>query len=195
MAAAHVLVREEGYDGLTIRKLARKVGYAPMSVYSYFADKQAILLALAEDVFQQLAERATRNQPADPMDALVHGMREFAAFGLENPNEYRIIFMAEKPHTMDPETAAEHQNNNPALVGMRACVQGCLETGKLSGDAHAITTFLWTTVHGAISAVITFPHYPFGGGKEYADYVVDLAISAVKAGRVPPLPNGATLCC
>ncbi|TKB37915.1 MAG: helix-turn-helix transcriptional regulator, partial [Mesorhizobium sp.] len=32
--AAHKLVQEEGYDGLTIRRLAKRVGYAPMSVYS-----------------------------------------------------------------------------------------------------------------------------------------------------------------
>ena len=56
--AAHKLVQEEGYEGLTIRKLAKRVGYAPMSVYSYFADKQDILFALAEDAFETLADPA-----------------------------------------------------------------------------------------------------------------------------------------
>jgi AcrR family transcriptional regulator len=96
VAAAHALVKEEGYEGLTIRKLAKRVGYAPMSVYSYFADKQEILVALAEDAFAQLAERAERNQPAEPLDALRHGMREFAAFGRENPNEYRTIMILKR---------------------------------------------------------------------------------------------------
>ncbi|QPC88786.1 TetR family transcriptional regulator [Mesorhizobium sp. NBSH29] len=192
VAAAHDLVREQGYDGLTIRKLAQKVGYAPMSVYSYFADKQAILFALAEDVFERLAQRATRNQPTEPLASLIHGMHEFAAFGFENPNEYRIIFMTEK--AMDAETAEQHLKHNPALAGMRGCVLACLDAGILTGDAHAITTFLWTTAHGAISAVISFPHYPFGDGLSYADTVIDLAIAAVKAGKVPPICNDATCC-
>ena len=64
LAAAHALVKEEGYEGLTIRRLAKRVGYAPMSVYSYFADKQDILVALAEDVFGELARRAEKDAPA-----------------------------------------------------------------------------------------------------------------------------------
>jgi len=62
VAAAHKLVQEEGYEGLTIRKLAKRVGYAPMSVYSYFADKQDILFALAETPSKRLpaASRSIR---------------------------------------------------------------------------------------------------------------------------------------
>ena len=79
VAAAHELVQEEGYDGLTIRKLAKRVGYAPMSVYSYFADKQDILLALAEDAFATLARRIESQPSDDPVEALRVVMREYAA--------------------------------------------------------------------------------------------------------------------
>jgi AcrR family transcriptional regulator len=187
IAAAHALVKEKGYEGLTIRKLAKRVGYAPMSVYSYFADKQDILFALAQDVFEQLAQRAERNQPSDPLEALRHGMREFAAFGLENPNEYRTIFMTQKPHLADAEIAAELEKKNPALQTMRKCVRACLDAGLLKGDEHAITTFLWTTAHGAISALINFPNYSFGDPQVYADTVVDLALAAVGSHKVAPL--------
>ncbi len=194
VAAAHALVKEEGYEGLTIRKLAKRVGYAPMSVYSYFADKQDILFALAQDVFEQLARRAEHNQPADPLEALRHGMREFAAFGLENPNEYRTIFMTPKPHPPDPEAAAEMEKKNPALISMRKCVLACLDAGLIEGDEHAITTFLWTTAHGAISALINFPNYSFGDPKLYADTVIDLGIAAVKSSTVRPLVPDGTRC-
>ncbi|MCV3243006.1 TetR/AcrR family transcriptional regulator [Mesorhizobium sp. ZC-5] len=194
VAAAHALVKDEGYEGLTIRKLAKRVGYAPMSVYSYFADKQDILLALAEDVFEQLARRAERNLPEEPLAALRHGMREFAAFGLENPNEYRIIFMTQKPQPADPEMAAELEKKNPALLSMRKCVMACLEAGLLKGDEHAITTFLWTTTHGAISAVINFPQYSFGPGQDYADAVIELALAAIRSREVQPLSGPAALC-
>ena len=194
VAAAHALVKEEGYEGLTIRKLAKRVGYAPMSVYSYFADKQEILVALAEDAFAQLAERAERNQPAEPLDALRHGMREFAAFGRENPNEYRTIFMTPKAHDHDAETAAELEKSNPALLSMRNCVLACLEAGLLKGDEHAITTFLWTTVHGAISAMVTFPQYSFGDHKHYAETVIELALTAVRTEGPGPLTAGAKPC-
>ena len=60
--AAHKLVQEEGYEGLTIRKLAKRVGYAPMSVYSYFPDKHAILLGIARDAFETLARRMEKDE-------------------------------------------------------------------------------------------------------------------------------------
>jgi len=72
IAAAHKLVQDEGYGALTIRKLAKRAGMAPMSVYSYFSDKQEILYALAEDAFEALAQRIERNRPDDPLEASWH---------------------------------------------------------------------------------------------------------------------------
>jgi AcrR family transcriptional regulator len=66
------------------RKLAKRVGYAPMSVYSYFADKQDILFALAEDAFKTLARRIEDHPADDPIEALQAVMTEYAAFGLGN---------------------------------------------------------------------------------------------------------------
>ena len=47
LSAARKLIQEEGYQGLTIRKLAERMECSPMALYSYFADKQALLSALA----------------------------------------------------------------------------------------------------------------------------------------------------
>jgi AcrR family transcriptional regulator len=189
LKAAHQLVTEDGYEGLTIRKLARRVGYAPMSVYSYFADKQDILQALAADAFEHIARRAERDTPKDPLGALAHGMREYAAFGLENPNEYRTIFMTRNPRP-DAEAATKMAHENPAMQSLRGAVRACIEAGLVQGDEHAIATLLWTMTHGAISLVITFPQYSFGDQKAYVDKVIDLAIAAVKSSEVEPLLPG-----
>ncbi|MIL10003.1 TetR/AcrR family transcriptional regulator, partial [Salmonella enterica subsp. enterica] len=113
--AAHAIVQDEGYEALTIRKLADKVGLATMSVYSYFADKQAILTAVAEDTFEQLARRIDNTRPADPIEALRVGLREYVAFGLENPNEYRTIFMTPQVHEHDDESFEQLEAQNPAF--------------------------------------------------------------------------------
>lgn len=194
LAAAHELVRKEGYEGLTIRKLAEKVGYAPMSVYSYFADKQAILTAVAEDTFAMLARRIQERQPEDPIEALRAGMREYAAFGLENPNEYRTIFMTEKLHLDHEETFEELESKNPAFIGLLNCVKDCLEAGHFHGDARAISTFVWTVTHGAVSLLLTFPKYPFGEPLDYVSRMVDLTIDALKRGNVEPLGESAASC-
>lgn len=189
VAAAHALVREEGYEGLTIRKLATRVGYAPMSVYSYFADKQEILMALAEDSFLDLARRMRSNQPDDPIEAIRAALSEYADFGLGNPNEYRTVFMTEKTKHPPEETFEQMERENPAFRIIVERTTACIAAGKLKGDARAIATSLWTVAHGAISLLITFPFYPFGDPKTYVMRLGDLALAGLANGEVEPLTD------
>ncbi len=187
LAAAHALVKDEGYEGLTIRKLADRVGYAPMSVYSYFADKQAILLALAEDAFRTLARRMEEHAPDEPLAALRKVMADYAAFGLENPNEYRIVFMTGE-HKPDPgKSAEEMEKNNPALQVLLKRVRACMDAGMFQGDLHAFATLLWTIGHGTVSLLITYPTYPFGDRQRFVELSMDVALAGLKAHPVGPL--------
>lgn len=187
VTAAHAMVKEEGYECLTIRKLAQRAGLATMSVYSYFADKQAILTALAEDVFGELARRCEKRRTPDPIASLKAGLEEYVAFGLENPNEYRTIFMTHQMHEHKDEKFEELEAHNPAFQSMLRAVRDCLEAGALRGDARAIATILWTVAHGAVSLMLTFPLYPFGDQKAYAARVIDLALKAISQQDIAPL--------
>ncbi|PSJ57278.1 TetR/AcrR family transcriptional regulator [Kumtagia ephedrae] len=185
--AAHALVREEGYEGLTIRKLAARVGYAPMSVYSYFPDKHAILFALARDAFAILARRMEREAPADPLQALIKMMREYAAFAFDNPNEYRTVFTSRDPASMPHEDPAELQKENPALQLLLKRVQACVDAGVLEGDVFAISTLLWTFGHGTVSLLISFPGYPFGERDAYVERTIEVVLAGLRSAPVAPL--------
>lgn len=197
LQAAHDLVKEEGYEGLTIRNLAKRVGYAPMSVYSYFADKHAILLALAEDAFETLARRMEHDAPTEPLAALRKILEDYAAFALDNPNEYLTVSMSRSHMSPEERVAArtdEDETNNPALRILFKCVQACIDAGILKGDAHAISTLLWSCGHGAISLQITFPNYPFGDRKKFFHIAVDVTLAGLMARNVealaPPKERG-----
>ena len=188
--AAHKLVQEEGYDGLTIRKLAKRVGYAPMSVYSYFADKQDILFALAEDAFETLARRIEEQPSADPVEALKVVMTEYAAFGLGNPNEYRTVFMTEKTKLPEGRSHEDMEEGNPAMKALIKRVEACIAAGKLHGDARAIATMLWAVGHGTISLLITFPFYPFGDPQAFVRRMCDSTLASLSTqNRAAADPN------
>jgi AcrR family transcriptional regulator len=194
IAAAHKLVQEEGYDGLTIRKLAKRVGLAPMSVYSYFADKQDILYALAEDAFEALAERIERHKADDPLESLRAVMVEYAAFGLGNPNEYRIVATTEQvtpPEQLEP---GQPEERNPAMQLLISRVEACVKAGKLSGDPRAIATMLWAVGHGTISLLISFPHYPFGEAEAFVERMYDLALAGLTTQHIAPLSDEPATC-
>jgi AcrR family transcriptional regulator len=194
VGAAHKLVQEEGYEGLTIRKLAKRVGYAPMSVYSYFADKQDILFALAEDAFETLARRIEEHPSDDPIEALKAAMTEYAAFGLGNPNEYRTVFMTEKTRPPDGKTFAGMEEGNPAMKVLISRVEACVAAGKLRGDPRAIATMLWAVGHGTISLLITFPFYPFGDPQAFVKRMCDSTLASLSMQDVPPLTETPVNC-
>ena len=194
VAAAHKLVQEEGYEGLTIRKLAKRVGYAPMSVYSYFADKQDILFALAEDAFEMLARRIEEHPSDDPVEALQAVMTEYAAFGLGNPNEYRTVFMTEKTRPPEGRSFQEMHEANPAMKVLITRVEACVAAGKLQGDPRAIATMLWAVGHGTISLLITFPFYPFGDPQAFVKRMCDFQLAALSTQNVPPLTDTLVNC-
>lgn len=187
VTAAHELVREEGYDGLTIRKLAKRVGYAPMSVYSYFADKQDILLALAEDAFATLARRIEAQPADDPIEALRVVMTEYATFGLGNPNEYRTVFMTQKTRPPEDKTFAQMEADNPAMKVLVSRVEACIAAGRLHGDPYAIANMLWAVGHGTISLLITFPFHPFGDPQAFVKRMCDFTLAGLGSTDVQPL--------
>jgi len=183
LAAARDLIKEEGYEGyegLTLRKLAQRMQCSPMALYTYFADKQALLTALALEGFEKLAKRHKSTTRREPLSALRKIMLDHIAFAEENPTEYRILFLAVRPPAVVKKTRQEIQENNPAFRLLFKCVQSCIEAGVLRGDAFAISTIALTTAHGAASFLITLPDFPFGAHRRYAEEIVATTLSGLQ---------------
>ncbi|MCX2728772.1 TetR/AcrR family transcriptional regulator [Saccharopolyspora sp. NFXS83] len=175
---AERLIREEGLAGLTMRKLASRLGYAPMSLYSYFADKQALLHELGRQGFEVIARRLAGAVERGGVDGVRELLVEFVRYAHEDPVHYRSLFLGEKPITDRPECP---DAVNPAFALLSEHVAECVARGALSGDVLATSTVLWTAVHGVATVVVTFEHCPFGSWETYAETMVDTALAGVRA--------------
>src|SRR6516164_11056532 len=127
--AARTLFVKEGYEHVSMRKIAEKIEYAPGTIYLYFRDKAEILDRICEETFGKLLRRmeAIRNDSATPLDKLRRGLRTYIQFGLENPNHYVVTFIQAKVHL-------EHKSvfetiGQEAFGCLRKGVQECIETG------------------------------------------------------------------
>src|SRR5579864_4072224 len=98
--AARTLFVKEGYDSVSIRKIADKIEYSPGTIYLYFRDKAEILARICEETFSKLLTRmqAIEHDSAQPLDKLRRGLRTYIQFGLENPNHYVVTFIQAKAH-------------------------------------------------------------------------------------------------
>ena len=180
LSAARELIQKEGYAGLTIRKLAQRMECSPMALYSYFSDKQALLIALAQEGFEKVAKRFDSTVHRDPLIALRKILLDYIAYAEENPFEYRILFLSVETLGELELTREDLQERNPAFGPLFKCVQTCIKAGVLQGDAFAVSTVLWTGAHGAASLLITAQKFPFGSRRLYAEEVVATILSGVQ---------------
>src|SRR6266536_1608959 len=132
--AARDLFVSEGYDSVSIRKIADRVEYATGTIYLYFHDKAEILDTLCRQTFEKLRARleAIQRDPGDPVDALRRGLRTYIQFGLDNPNQYIVTFVVAKRE-------AEIAQRSGAMSGqacfdcLRAIVRPNIEGGHING--------------------------------------------------------------
>jgi AcrR family transcriptional regulator len=94
VAAARELLEQEGPDGLSMRRLAERLGIRAPSIYKHLPDKQALESALISAGFEEQAERfeTASARASDPLGAIAGSYREFAH---EHPHLYRL--MTERP--------------------------------------------------------------------------------------------------
>jgi AcrR family transcriptional regulator len=155
--AARVLFAEQGYEAVTMRKVAERVEYSPTAIYFHFKDKEALMRELCELDFAALSQQFRKiAREEDPIERLRKIGHAYAAFGLEFPNHYRLMFMTPRPPIAHSE-ADEAKRGNPeedAYAFLKATVQEGLAAGRFRPElknADLLSQTVWAGTHGAIS--------------------------------------------
>jgi len=92
--AARDLFVAEGYLNVSIRKIAEKIEYSPAAIYSYFASKDDIFLALADEGFHRLdAKVKSVMVPDDPLENVRRCWYAFYEFSKEQPEYFDLMFV------------------------------------------------------------------------------------------------------
>src|SRR3954469_12369624 len=88
--AARVLFIAEGYQRVSMRKIADRIDYSPAAIYSYFPGKDDIFFALAAEGFHILAQAVTAavRHIEDPFDRLRRGLWTFYEFAKTHPEYF-----------------------------------------------------------------------------------------------------------
>ena len=103
---AGLAILAEGGDpaALSFREAARRVGVSAMAPYRHFADKEALLAAIAAVGFERFAaaQQASGDAPT-PAAALKAQGIAYVTFAVENPALFRLMFGAGAPSKANPE--------------------------------------------------------------------------------------------
>jgi len=153
--AALELLRREGVSGLTLRGVARAAGVSSMAPYHHFADKTALVAAVAETGFDRLrdAMQGGANTARSPAAKLQQTGVAAVVFAVENPELYRVMFspdLADK--TEHPSLAATAQ---AAFMVVADAVSQCEGRGATEPSQTRTTAVAsWAMVHGLATLLI-----------------------------------------
>ena len=187
--AASELFVKEGFENVSMRRIAEKIEYSPTTIYLYFKDKAELLEQVCSETFARLSAHLTRilEQSGDPQERLKRGLIAYINFGLENPHHYRATFMMPKPEGFDRQKYS--RPDSPGIQTfdfLRRSVYDCIAVGEFRiSDPEIISQTLWSGVHGVTSLLIIHDKgFPWVEKKQFIPFVVDTLISGVARGHV-----------
>lgn len=193
-ATRHLLV-QDGYEAVSMRKVAAAVGCSVSSIYLHFPNKDALIHALMDEGFERwygVAQQSTAGaeSPFGRLDALCHA---YVEFGLKNPEYYEIMYM------FHPERLARfprdmYRRSRRPMDLTTEIVQACApERFATRADARIAANVLWAVLHGAVSTILAGRLDSRVDRAAYLDASVAYAVSGVRKLAPPGVrPNALT---
>jgi AcrR family transcriptional regulator len=156
LAEAAAMITEGGVASVTMRALGQRLGVSRAAPYRHFADKGALLVAVAAAGFHRLGRRLQRvgaGAPRSGIDGLRRLGEEYVRFALDNPAHYRLMYGKE---ALTREGLPELRESANALFEQLVTV---FEAHQRSGtirreDPRAQAYVAWGAVHGVASLLI-----------------------------------------
>jgi AcrR family transcriptional regulator len=146
--AAQALLDEGGVSAVSLREAARRAGVSPTASYRHFADKEALLGALAARGFEAFAKAMQQagRKSTDPFSAMG---RAYVRFAVSRPGMFRLMF--------GPAVADRHRS--PELIAAVAQATQVLDQGMktrkdITGNAEVAALRSWSMVHGLSMLVL-----------------------------------------
>lgn len=164
LEAADALLAEAGVDALTLRAVARRAGVSSGAPYHHFADKAALVTALARQHLDELDGlfRAVVRQVEEPQAQLCELGMVYVLYAIEHPAAFRLMFRPEKGTPFGADPAAE------AVFGvLYEVVKACrAHSAALTANHEHAAIAAWSLVHGLAALLLDGPLAPLAADRE-----------------------------
>ncbi|MDL2402304.1 TetR/AcrR family transcriptional regulator [Rhizobium mayense] len=142
IAAARVIAESEGWDAVTIRRLAKEIEYSQPVLYSHFVNRDAIVAAVAVEGFNELATvlRAAVDGAKGRRDALMDVAMGYFTFALNHPALYEAMFILPTQLRF-----AEAETRSELRAGFEAIAAA---VSPFCADVEIVTETFWAALHG-----------------------------------------------
>ena len=156
------LLREEGYENLSMYKLGKRTNMTAANLYNYYKNKNQLLIAIHKRTFELLYNMLLESvaNEKDPIEKLRKIMTTFVGFGKEFPNFYDLMFNRSVPQVSDyagtPEEAMSRDEYQSSIRNLylvsdigKEIVSGHPELEGIDRDFYFLKMF--GELHGLLS--------------------------------------------
>lgn len=185
--AARELFVAEGYQNVSIRKIAEKIEYSPAAIYSYFPSKDDIFLALAEEGFRMLfassADCTTAQSHATHVDCIRAGFWHLYEFSKAHPEYYALMFVDRSVPRISQDWerfgfVREMRNHISEII------QQAIDAGDFAKGAspHMVFRVLSAAIHGVAVIRLCERVHPGENIDALAHDTLEAALAGLRAG-------------
>jgi AcrR family transcriptional regulator len=170
VAAARVIAEREGWDAVTIRRLAKEIEYSQPVLYSHFENRDAIVAAVAVEGFQEITE-ALREAAGGSTgrNALRNTAMAYLDFALRRPALYEAMFIL--PTDLRFAEAETRPELRAAFEALAAVVT------PFCVDVEVVTETFWAALHGLATLERSGRIRPSARGERIARVVRAIVVS------------------
>ena len=157
--AANGIIKTEGINGLSIRKIAKIIDYSPAIIYHYFSDKDAIINHIMKEGYGKIIHALTsvkipRDEPEKRLKELT---RSYINAALEMSEEYKFVQLNSSPEILK-YTASLFKgasSEKPALAILFQCLKDIFKNKNMDDSAiELIAQIISTATFGLIVKLI-----------------------------------------
>lgn len=166
MDVARAMFVKDGYEAVTLRKIALAIEYSPGAIYQYFKDKQSlirtIILKDQQDLRSQIMESMLIEEPRE---RLIEMARRYAQWGVSHPNHYLLLLAppsnwAREENDLRQDTPPQLERETIKILyeSVKDAMRRGIFKDKFS-DPSLIAATMWAGIHGVIMLEISMSEY------------------------------------
>jgi AcrR family transcriptional regulator len=155
VAAARAILEKEGLEALSLRATARAVGVSPAAPYHHFADKDALLAAVAAEGYRELtsAMEARLARETVPNQRFLGTGAGYVAFATANPALFRLMFGG-SGHRFSTHEGLATAGMGAYNVLAAAAAEAASAAGRDPATIPMTMLTAWSLVHGLAMLIL-----------------------------------------
>jgi AcrR family transcriptional regulator len=179
LLAARAIAVEEGWQAVTIRKVAEQIEYSPPTIYEYFENKDAILFELEREGFRQLLAALQAAQASTSVSdvRLLNMALAYWEFAFNNPELYQVMNgIGGVPFCVSNDIP---EANQVFITVWEALEEYAHATDTLLHDPEDAVKIVWALLHGLVALTMS---EQIDGGRERGAQLVERGMRALVSG-------------